>query len=251
MENKVNWKYLGCSIAFSLFFGYLYTLLLVKPNGSESWIREMIMHTLSFSAIPGLFIACMVILSVKDVRDELNKINEYVSVVNDFKNDAKKYFFQNYNTENGFSNSVSLLNKDLELYIQDKVGGNSDEVLKRVITESRTCMIYIQQFKYVDANLTNFESRKSTYQAHNKENLSEDKVYLAFNSKDKEELTNLLTQIYEKREILNITKLDKLVKLLNSYDTVCRTLDEKIRLEVQSFAPASAESTKEEIRIDE
>lgn len=251
MKNKVNWKYLSWSIAFSFFSGLWYTLSLVKPNDFESWIREMIMHTLSFSAVPGLVIACMVILSVKDVRDELNKINEYVSVINDFKNDAKKYFFQNYNTENGFSGAVNLLNKDLELFIQDKVGENIDEVLKRVIAESRNCMKYIQQFNYVDANLTNFESGKSNYQDHNKENLSEDKVYVAFNSKDKEDLTKLLTKIYEERKILNITELDQLVKLLNSYNTVCRTLDNKIRLEVQSFAPVPAESTREEIRIDE
>lgn len=251
MENKVNWKYLTYSIAFSLIFGWLYTLLLVKPNDPESWIREMIMHTLSFSAGPGLFIACMVILSVKDVRDELNKINEYVSVVNDFKNDAKKYFFNNYNTENGFSNSVNLLSRELELFIEKKVGNNSGVVLDRVIEEIMVCRRYIQKFKYVDANLKNFESRKSTYQAQNKEGLEEGEVYLNFNIKDKPELINLLNKILEDRKILPNKELDRLIELLDNYNTVCRILDDQIRNEMQSFVLNPEKPTNEETRIDE
>ena len=192
MKNRVNWFYLIYSFLFIIVSAALLTYFENKENN----IYNFITNSLSFASLPALFISCMVIISVKDVQEEIKKINEYISVLADFESNARIYFYNNYSSHNGFLGQLKQLNKDIDIVIKQEMGENSNEVLTRMVTTSRECVKYIKSFSYIDAHIKTFELKKISLKNIQSEEEVKQKAYLSFSSENKEKLLELLNRLY-------------------------------------------------------
>ena len=246
MKNRVNWFYLIYSFLFIIVSAALLTYFENKENN----IYNFITNSLSFASLPALFISCMVIISVKDVQEEIKKINEYISVLADFESNARIYFYNNYSGHNGFLGQLKQLNKDIDIVIKQEMGENSNEVL-RMVTTSRECVKYIKSFSYIDAHIKTFELKKISLKNIQSEEEVKQKAYLSFSSENKEKLLELLNRLYSEKKILESTDLDILSDLLCEYDKICETLHSNIRREISAYNGKNTEFTNEEERIDE
>lgn len=250
MKNKINWFYLIISLLFISVFAVCLTVLYFLL-GKDNLIIHFINYFLSSISLPALFISCMVIISVKDVQEEIKKINEYISVLADFESNARIYFYNNYSGHNGFLGQLKQLNKDIDIVIKQEMGENSNEVLTRMVTTSRECVKYIKSFSYIDAHIKTFELKKISLKNIQSEEEVKQKAYLSFSSENKEKLLELLNRLYSEKKILESTDLDTLSDLLCEYDKICETLHSNIRREISAYNGKNTEFTNEEERIDE
>lgn len=240
MKNKVNWWYLFFSVLFSIIFGICFSLF------EQDYINlsKYIINILTFTSVPALIISCMVILSVKDVQEKLKKINDYISVIADYESNAKQNFYKEYDR---FLGQFNQLNRDIDIVLKQEIGTNTNEVIKRMVSASRECVKYIKSFSFVDAHIETLEIKKSFQKNDFPEEIAKEKVYLSFSNETKNRLIRLLSNIYQKSEILRLEELDDLESMLNDYKNICQTLYNKINKEFSGYT----KKTVEEERLDE
>ena len=126
----------------SLFFSAIIPLLL--SLASKSW-HKFIPDTLSFTALPSLFISCLVLTSIDDVRKQIKSEEESRDFFDRRKTQALYLFVKDY--ENSFkTNSRSLIN-DLNKIILGE-SDFSEEFNKRIRKISLECFQSLDSYSY-------------------------------------------------------------------------------------------------------
>lgn len=252
MKNKTNIKYLGWSIAGSTAIGCVLAWC-TNYNLSGKFFIDSIIYSATILALPALYISCMVIVSVDDVRDSLKKVNDYTAVLSNFDNTARSDFYNNYsNSSNGFLAEYKQLINDIDLVLKEQAGENLEEIHKRMKSSSVDCRTFIEQFKYVDVYLENIQYKKNNVilEVDNDDN-TKGKYYITFTNEQKKKLLALLLKIVDKNILANKDELTELKSLLGNYKFVCDNLYSQLVSSLSKFTGNSSNKKDEEDRIDE
>ena len=248
MKNKINIKYLGCSIVISIVIGCVLAWYTNHDLSGKFYI-DSIIYSATILALPALYISCMVIVSVDDVRDNLKKVNDYTEVLSNFDSTARSDFYNNYsNSSNGFLAEYNQLIKDINLVLKEQAGENLEEIHNRMKSSSIDCREFIEQFKYVDVYLENIQYKKNNVilEADN-DNNTKGKYYLTFTNEQKKKLLALLLKIDDKNILANKDELTELKSLLSNYKFVCDPLYSELVSSLSKYT----NKKDEEDRIDE
>lgn len=244
MANKVKWKYFIISVIISIFVGGVITCF---QNKNEFYIN-LIINTVSISSIPSLFISCMVILNVEDVKKQIQEENKFKSILEAMDSSRKIDFYNSYVSDNGLQIQFERLNKDVDLFLYEKVD-NENAIFKRIKNSSRNCCRCISEYLYVEVYIKNLEEKSCIYKKIDEENLTKKEIYLDFTSEDRKDLIELLKEVYNKENYddKDKEKFDNLLDLLKKYNRICNDLFNKIKSEVQNYS----KNEPEEERLDE
>lgn len=251
MRNKINIKYLSYSILVSIFLGIV--LAYCTNIIGLKFVIDFIIYSATISALPALYISCMVIVSVDDVRNNLKKVNDYTAILSDFDSTARSDFYNNYSdSSNGFLAEYNQLINDINLVLKEQVGENLEEIHNRMKSSAIDCSTFIEQFKYVDVHLENIQYKKKNVnlEVDNDDN-TKGRYYLTFTNEKKKRLLELLSEIIDKNILVNKDNLKELNTLLRDYKFACDSLYLKMVSSLSKYTGNSSNKKDEEDRIDE
>ena len=204
---KINIYWFLSSLAFSAIISLLLSL------GSKNWCK-FIPDTLSLTALPALFISCLVLTSIDDVRKQIKSEEESRDFFDRRKNQALSLFVKDY--ENNFKTNSRSLRDDLKKIILNE-SDFSKEFIKRIRKISLDCFQSLESYSYVETRINIRRVQKTESSAD--ETQSSLDIDLDILSNLKVDLRSCYNS--NKDDFKNPEFCEQLLKHLNDFDHFC------------------------------
>lgn len=210
---RVNIYWFLFSLAFAAIISLIITLI------SNNWCN-FIPDTLSLTALPSLFISCLVLTSIDDVRKQIKSEEESRDFFDRRKNQALYFFVKDY--ENIFKTNSRSLRDDLKKIILGE-SDFSEEFNKRIRNISLECVQSLDSYSYVETRINIRRAQKT--EASTDETQSSLDIDLNILNNLKVNLRNCYSS--NKDDFKNPEFCEKLLKHLNDFDHFCDFLIEE------------------------
>lgn len=204
---KVNIYWFLLSLAFSAIIPLIIALI------SNNWCN-FIPDTLSFTVLPSLFISCLVLTSIDDVRKQVKSEEENRDFLYRRKIQAMSIFVNDY--ENNFKTNSKSLRDDLKKIILGE-SDFSEEFNKRIRKISLECCQSLESYSYVEAQINTRRAQRAEAPADETQSSLDIDLNILTNLKDC--LRNCY--ILNKEDFKNPEFCERLSRHLNDFDDLC------------------------------
>lgn len=204
---KVNIYWFFLSLVFSAVISILLSL------ASGDW-NNFIPDILSLTALPSLFISCLVLTSIDDVRKQIKSEEESRDFFYRRKIQAKSIFVKDY--ENNFKTNSKSLKDDLKKIILGE-SDFSEEFNKRIRNISLECCQSLESYSYVEAQINTRRAQRAEAPADETQSSLDIDLNVLTNLKDC--LRNCY--ILNKEDFKNPEFCEQLSKHLNDFGNFC------------------------------
>lgn len=204
---RVNIYWFVLSLALSAIFALILSLI------SKKWCN-FIPDALSLTALPSLFISCLVLTNIDDVRKQIKSEEESRDFFDRRKNQALSLFVKDY--ENNFKTNSRSLREDLKKIILNE-SDLSEEFNKRIRKISLDCFQSLESYSYVETRINIRRVQKTESSAD--ETQSSLDIDLDILSNLKVDLRSCYNS--DKDDFKNPEFCEQLLKYLNDFDNFC------------------------------
>ena len=204
---KVNFYWFLLSLAFS---GLIPLIIALKSNNWCNFIPD----TLSLTALPSLFISCLVLTSVDDVRKQIKSEEESRDFFDRRKNQALSIFVSDY--EDNFKRNSKSLRDDLKKIILGE-SDFSEEFNKRIRKISLECFQSVESYSYVETRINIRRAQKTNSSADETQRSLDIDLNILSN------LKGCLKSCYnpKKDDFKDSAFCEEMSKYLNEFDNFC------------------------------
>lgn len=228
---RVNIYWFVLSLAFSAIFALILSLI------SKKWCN-FIPDALSLTALPSLFISCLVLTNIDDVRKQIKSEEESRDFFDRRKNQALSLFVKDY--EDNFQRNSRSLRDDLNKIILGE-SNFSEEFNKRIRKISLECFQSVESYSYVETRINIRKAQKTDSSADETQKSLDIDLNILSN------LKGCLRSCYKpgKDDFKNSEFCEELSKYLNEFDNFCDFLIKESRgSEVALNDQVSSEESK-------
>ncbi|RSI35477.1 hypothetical protein [Streptococcus sanguinis] len=204
---RVNIFWFFSSLVFSAIFALILSLI------SKKWCN-FISDTLSLTALPSLFISCLVLTNIDDVRKQIKSEEESRDFFDRRKNQALSIFVRDY--EDNFKTNSKSLRDDLKKIILGE-SDFSEEFNKRIRKISLECFQSLEIYSYVETRINIRGAQKTeAFADETQRSLDIDLNILSNLKASLRNCYNLDNENFKKPEFC-----EDLSKYLNDFDNFC------------------------------
>lgn len=210
---RVNIYWFLGGLVFSVIFSLISSLI------SNKW-DNFISDALSLTALPSLFISCLVLTNIDDVRKQIKSEEASRDFFDRRKTQALSLFVRDY--ENNFKTNSKSLRDDLKKIILGE-SDFSDEFKKRVRKVSLECYQSLDSYNYVETRISIRKAQKTVIPEENTQRSLDIDLDILKN------LKGSLKSCYsfEQEKFKDLEFCEQLSKNLNDFDSFCCFLIEE------------------------